>query len=221
MALDRREVEAAFRDRAQRYNRANERITELLNALLDDLSAGYGVREGLVVSGKPKNFDSFFRKATEKYECRTTQEAFKRVRDLSRVRVECHTLDDCYRLMELLRNASNVIFVDEATVEDYIASPSTTGYRAIHLEVVVDVPVDMEFVGVPVEIQIRSALQEAWGHYTHDDFYHAEHTPELVAQLMRELSDLLYWADRHAATLVEQIARAKRAAEPDCPPPAG
>jgi ppGpp synthetase/RelA/SpoT-type nucleotidyltranferase len=205
MTLDREEAEAVFVERAVRYRRANDRITSVLNDLLDDLSERYGVREGLVVVGEPKQFGSFYRKATQKYGCETPEEAFERVRDLSRVRVVCQTLDDCYRLLDLLRAAQDILYVDEASIDDLIAKPSRTGYRAIHLEARVDVNVGPEIIGVPVEIQIRSTLQEAWGLYTHADFYHAEAAPDLVAQLMRELSDLLYWTDRHAAILVNEI----------------
>lgn len=200
------ELLAAFKEREARYERANDLIKGILNAFLDDLSLRYGVREGLLVIGDPKGFASFHKKATEKYECDTIEEAFEQVRDLSRVRVLCHTLDDCYSLLGMLKS-QGYLFVDEAKIEDRIANPSPTGYRAIHLEVVVDVPVEGEQVGIPVEVQIRTTLQEAWGQYTHGDFYKAEDLPVFVSTLMRELSDLLYWSDKHAALLVTEVAQ--------------
>jgi ppGpp synthetase/RelA/SpoT-type nucleotidyltranferase len=204
--LTRRAAQREFDERARLYRRANAQITELLEALLDDLSRRYDVREGLMVIGEPKSFDSFYRKATRKYDCKTVEEAFDRVHDLSRVRVVCHTLDDCYRIVKML-DEQGIVYVDPTTVEDYIKTPSSTGYRAIHLEATVDVPSGSETVGIPVEVQIRSALQEAWGHFTHGDFYHGSSKSELVGRLMRELSDLLYWSDRHAAQLVEEITK--------------
>jgi ppGpp synthetase/RelA/SpoT-type nucleotidyltranferase len=205
LTLDREAAFQEFERRKRLYARANKRIGEILEALLDDLSARYGVREGLMVVGEPKPFASFYRKASDKYACETVDEAFERVRDLSRVRVLCHTLDDCYRLIALL-DAQHAMHVVESSVEDRIKNPSERGYRAIHLEVRVDVPQGTETVGVPVEVQIRTTLQEAWGHYTHGDFYKADEVPHPVGRLMRELSDLLYWADRHAALLVDMIA---------------
>ncbi|HXA53964.1 MAG TPA: RelA/SpoT domain-containing protein [Solirubrobacteraceae bacterium] len=206
MALDREEASREYDTRARRYERANQQITAILNALLDDLSARYRVREGLYVTGKPKCFSSFYRKATDKYACESLDEAFERVRDLARVRVVCPTLDDCYSLLEMLLK-QQAVFVDERTIEDYIADPSPTGYRAIHLEAAVEVTVSEDKVSVPVEVQIRSTLQEAWGHYTHSDFYHAEAAPEHIALLMKALSDLLHWSDRHASILVKEVAR--------------
>jgi ppGpp synthetase/RelA/SpoT-type nucleotidyltranferase len=207
MAFDRKKAQAAYDARVRIYKRANEEITFVLDALLDDLSKRYGVREGLYVMGEPKSFESFYRKA-KKYRCKSVEEAFKRVRDLSRVRVVCTTLDDCYQLLELLRG-QRALYVDESKIEDYIAKSSPTGYRAIHLEVTVDVIDSGSKVGVPVEVQIRSTLQEAWGHYTHADFYHADAVPEHVGTLMRELSDLLFWADRHASNLVGEVSRVR------------
>jgi ppGpp synthetase/RelA/SpoT-type nucleotidyltranferase len=209
MAVDKDELEAAFEERKARYVRANTRIKEILNAFLDDLSQRYGVREGLMVVGNPKEFKSFHKKATEKYDCQSVDEAFDRVRDLSRVRVLCHTLDDCYRLLTMLQE-QQFLWVDPAKIEDWIAKPSPTGYRAIHLEVMVDVPVAGEQIGVPVEVQIRTMLQEAWGFYTHGDFYKGIDVTPLIASLMRDFSDLLYWSDRHANLLVDEVARVRR-----------
>jgi ppGpp synthetase/RelA/SpoT-type nucleotidyltranferase len=208
VTVARDELEAAFEERKARYVRANTVIKETLNALLDDLSKRYGVREGLMVIGEAKGFKSFFKKATEKYDCQSVDEAFDRVRDLSRVRVLCHTLDDCYRLLRMLQE-QQFLWVDPAKIEDRIASPTKTGYRAIHLEVIVDVPVGGEQVGVPVEVQIRTMLQEAWGFYTHGDFYKGIDVTPVIAKLMREFSDLLFWSDRHANLLVDEVAGAR------------
>jgi ppGpp synthetase/RelA/SpoT-type nucleotidyltranferase len=210
VTLDREAARTTFDERRRLYARANVRIADVLNALLDDLSRVHGVREGLMVIGEPKTFDSFYRKAVDKYGCESVEEAFDRVRDLSRVRVICHTLDDCYSLVELL-DAQQSLHVVPASVEDKIKSPSPTGYRAIHLEVVVDVPFDGEEVGVPVEVQFRTTLQEAWGHFTHVDFYHASPANHPIDTLMRELSDLLLWADKHAALLVRELAASRAA----------
>lgn len=101
--------------------------------------------------------------------------------------------------------AQNAIFVDETSIQDFIATPSPTGYRAIHLEVSVDVPDGTATVSVPVELQIRSALQEAWGHFTHAEFYRGNNPNDLVRDLMRQFSELLYWSDKHAARMLEEM----------------
>jgi ppGpp synthetase/RelA/SpoT-type nucleotidyltranferase len=202
------ELEAAFEEKKDRYVRANRLIKETLDALLNDLSKRYGVRDGLIVLGEPKKFVSFHKKATEKYECETIEDAFEQVRDLSRVRVLCPTLSDCDRLVQMLQE-QNHLFVDPVKIERQIENQSETGYRAIHLEARVDVPVGIDTVGVPVEVQIRTILQEAWGFYTHGDFYKGTPVTPVIANLMREFSTLLYWADRHAVLLVDEVARVR------------
>ena len=206
MAVDVEELRKAFQGEESRFARANTRIKEILNGLLDDLSQKYGFREGLMVVGEPKPFESFCRKANEKYDCKSVDEAFEKVQDLARVRVICHTLDDCVALVEMLRE-QEVVYVDESSIEVRIEKPSDTGYRAIHLQVSVDVPVGSRTVSTPCEVQIRTALQEAWGYYTHADFYRGVDLPDLVRNLMRELSELLYYADRQAALLMAETAR--------------
>jgi GTP pyrophosphokinase len=205
VAVAKNALRTAFEERKVQYERANDQIKQTLKSFLDDLSKRYGLREGLQVLGEPKGFESFYKKATKKYHCKTVEEAFERVHDLSRVRVLCHTLSDCYSLLDMLRQ-QNHLLVDETSIEDFIKNPSETGYRAIHLQVRVDVPFDGETVGVLVEVQIRTILEEAWGFYTHGDFYKGENVPPVIADLMREFSTLLYWADCHADLLIDEVA---------------
>jgi ppGpp synthetase/RelA/SpoT-type nucleotidyltranferase len=80
------------------------------------------------------------------------------------------------------------------------------------LEVIVDVSHDGILRGVPVEVQLRTVLQEAWGNYTHEDFYHGQSVPEPISILMQELSELLHWADRHAALLVRETVKLREQA---------
>jgi putative GTP pyrophosphokinase len=205
VTLDPEELRASFADRGARYKRATETIKGILRAHLEDLSRQYGVREEPLVIGEPKTFDSFLRKATTKYQCETIDEAYALVRDLARVRVVCPTLSDVRALVRMLEEQES-LFVDETSIKDQSTQPSVTGYRAIHLEVSVNVSVDGASIAVPVEVQIRTALQEAWGGFTHAEFYRAEEVPEFMAALMRELSDLLHWSDKHADAVVKRLA---------------
>jgi len=120
-------------------------------------------------------------------------------------------LDDCNQLLEMLRK-QDVLFVDETSIKNYIENPSPTGYRAIHVDVSIEVQSGAKRESIPVEIQIRTAIQEAWGHFTHSDFYkYAGDTP-LIRDLMCEFSDLLYWSDKHADRLIKEMVMARNAA---------
>jgi ppGpp synthetase/RelA/SpoT-type nucleotidyltranferase len=217
MPLRRHELQSAFATRQAQYARATEHLKSLLNGLLDDLSEKYGVRDGLLVLGEPKSFESFYRKATDKYSSQTVEDAFTHVRDLARARVVCPTLDDSYHIVDMLRH-QEVVRVVESSIDDMIQCPSPTGYRAIHLEVLLETPFGSHTLTTPAELQIRTALQEAWGHFTHADFYKDDaDVPILPQTLMRQLSDLLYYTDQQAATLINELARV-RPRSGDAPP---
>lgn len=196
-----------------RYARATERLRAILKELLDDLSERYGMSKGYI-TGEPKSFESLARKLErEKYKDLTSaEECFDAVGDIGRARVVFPTLSDCESLLSLLRD-QGAISVVEKSLENFIEEPSETGYRAIHVEVRVDCFIDGHPVAVPCELQIKTILQDAWGYYTHADFYKGGGVPSLVGDLMRDLSDLLHYTDRQANRLLAEVALSS-------PPPA-
>lgn len=204
--LDKEEFRSVYEVELPKYERANEHLKQLLNNLLDDLSGEYQVRAGFV-TGSPKSLDALFDKACrEKYAFETPQECFAQIGDIARARVVCYTIEDCYRILDLLQK-QDMIYVDLATIDDKILTPTETGYRAIHLQVGVNIQVSGITMAVPCELQVRSTLQEAWGFFTHEDVYKGGESPPLVRELMRELSDLLNYADRQAVILRREIVR--------------
>lgn len=92
-------------------------------------------------------------------------------------------------------------------VKEYASEPKVRGYRAVHLAYSVRVPGVQR--PVPVEVQIKTMLQDAWGELTHEDLYKPGDaiTPtgfhEAVAQTM---ANLLAEVDRLADNLAEELA---------------
>lgn len=204
MALSKSALHRRYNKDLERYKRANDDLKRLVERLLTDLSDRYRVRP-TTVFGEMKKFDDFYEKALDKEskgEVTTNAECFEKIRDIARARVVCQTLEDCNRLHQLLLDNQDV-FVNE--VETELWAPSVTGYRAIHLSVEVDVNVGGDAFAVPCELQILSALQNCWTLYTHEDFYKGADVGPLVDDLMRELSDLLYVADKVADRLIREV----------------
>jgi ppGpp synthetase/RelA/SpoT-type nucleotidyltranferase len=208
-----------------RYRRANKRLNELVAELVEDLGEREGVRPGVVVVGEPKTFEKFLKKARKKEaagEVSTAEDCFVAIGDIARARIVCQTLADCKRLEKLLENHP-AFFIDWPRTERY--NPSKTGYRATHFRVSVEVVVAGNAEGVDCELQVMTSLQNAWGLFTHEDFYKPEgfQVPPLIGELMQQLSDLLYLADQQADLLIREVdaLRAGVAAQPgdgDAPP---
>jgi ppGpp synthetase/RelA/SpoT-type nucleotidyltranferase len=178
----------------------------VLQVTVDDLGDSYSVRPIPLIQGNVKEFDSFFKKAKrfeDEGRVKNTDDCFKEIRDVARGRIICQTLEDCQRLQSMLADNTDIFYGGEMSVETH--EPSETGYRAVHLAIDVGVMVNGKELATPCEVQILTALQFAWNLYTHKDFYKGARVPPVVADLMRELSDLLHVADRLADRLIKEV----------------
>lgn len=219
MAVSKAAVSKIWNQRAERHRRAQEELLRVVNEAITDLAAQYKLRPVASVSGKQKEFVSFYDKAL-KYETEgrveSAKDCFKEIGDIVRARVICQTLSDVDRLRKLF-DENKSILVGGATVFD-VKDRTATGYRAVHVNAFVEVNEAGGRVAVPCEIQLHTSLQSAWGMYTHKDFYKGDDVPPLVRELMLQLSDLLHVADNVADELILEVERAR--AEKDALPPA-
>lgn len=132
--------------------------------------------------------------------------------DLIGARAVCNNTEDVYRFQSLLEEKLPTTDVD---VQDYIACPGETGYRAVHLNfrlaVISDHPGDILGKQVGCEVQIRSLLQDAWARLSHADIYKGEDlSPDLLGR-MTDLSDLLVAADRIASRVRGRVTQLRTA----------
>jgi len=215
MALSRRALAERYEDQSRRYARAQEALLRALRQAVDDLGHDYQLRAVPIIDGRVKEVESFVRKA-KRFESErrvsSVAECFTEIRDIVRGRIVCQTLEDCERVQRLLDDNPTLIVDSIGPVEEH--QPSATGYRATHLEARVNTVVDGRERPVLCEVQIMTALQFAWSLYTHKDVYKGKDVPPLVADLMRELSDLLNVADRLADRLIREFERPPRSARP-------
>jgi Region found in RelA / SpoT proteins len=103
--------------------------------------------------------------------------------------------------------------------EDYISQPKDSGYRALHLIVEVEVPHGVTNVPIPVEVQIRTLLQHAWGELTHEDtFKPGVPVPELIRVLSKRLATALTVLDEIAQDLRDELNKIEKGASPETAP---
>jgi ppGpp synthetase/RelA/SpoT-type nucleotidyltranferase len=187
-----------------RHERAQEELLRILEVVIADLSDMYEVRPVPFVTGSMKEFSSFYDKA-RRYQgngrVQSTEDCFAEIKDIVRARIICQTLADAEHIRRMLENEQTPLLVID--VQTYVGDER--GYRGIHMETSVDALVGGETVATVAEIQIQTALQFAWGLYTHKDVYKGANVPGLVAELMVELSNLLNVGDRIAALLLKEI----------------
>jgi ppGpp synthetase/RelA/SpoT-type nucleotidyltranferase len=209
MALRRATVRNHYRRQHARFERTQVKLVEIVRSVLQDLGPARGVRPAPLVESNMKEFSSFWAKAQRlESEGRVScaADCFAEIHDLARARIICQTVADAERIKWLMVERENVLFTNaKVQVHAPALGARSTGYRAIHLDLELDAPVDGKLVATPCELQVVTALQYAWGLYTHKDFYKGEQVPPLVRDLMRELSDLLSVADQVASHLIREV----------------
>ncbi|MCK9374866.1 MAG: RelA/SpoT domain-containing protein [Syntrophobacterales bacterium] len=83
-----------------------------------------------------------------------------RMQDIGGIRAVVSTLDN---VRALETNYRNTRFNHELVAErDYITNPKSSGYRSVHLVYRYKNPIEPQYDGLFIELQIRSRLQHAW-----------------------------------------------------------
>lgn len=212
MSLTQSSVHRVYNAEYERHDRARRRLVDIIEPMLSDLAPREGIRPVPLVESSVKGFPSYLAKA-QRYEreghVTTARDCITKIGDFARARIICQTIDDADRIAKLMVRHDALLFKN-SSVEVHGPEPdrASTGYRAIHLDLEVDAVVDGRPRATRCELQVVTALQYAWGLYTHKDFYKGTGVPPLVAEMMRELSDLLNVADKVAGHLIREVETA-------------
>ena len=135
-------------------------------------------------------------------------DALWRCSDLIGARVVCNNIEDVYRFRELLKERLARPGDDDFKVQDYISNPQDGGYRALHVDFMLDLsehPLQRD--RVPCEVQIQSRLQDAWAVLTHDDIYKQPELPEDLRARAKDIAEVLAAADKIASDIRSRAMR--------------
>ena len=186
-------------DRLPVYSRAMKNVElELTNFLTDDSDNDKKIIE---ICSRVKGVESIQEKVYRKGICQF--EVFDRFDDIAGMRCTCEFLSDVYDALEYIKQ--NPLF-HVHSIEDKIATPSREGYRGIHVIVTTDVYYHGSiYKDIKVEIQLRTAFQNAWSMKTHQLTYKQEAVPTEIMDVMRSMSDALKAADDAAQSIREKL----------------
>jgi ppGpp synthetase/RelA/SpoT-type nucleotidyltranferase len=132
------------------------------------------------------------------------------MQDVLGTRITCKTLRDVDLVREAIDAAVKAGSVELISdFEDFNREPKPSGYRALHVTVVVDVPSYPKPIQIPCEVQVRTLLQHAWGELTHENVYKpgTVGVPEMFSTLSRHLAGMLKEVDELALTAAHEIDR--------------
>lgn len=88
--------------------------------------------------------------------------------DIAGLRVVLSSVEAVYRFADILRASPSWQFV---CARDYIAVPKKSGYRSLHLVMLVPICRNGKSTSVPVEIQLRTPAMDMWACVEHDLCY--------------------------------------------------
>lgn len=139
--------------------------------------------------------------------------AISHASDMIGARIVCPNLNDVYRIAELLKES--LVFDDPPPeAQDYIKTPKASGYRALHLNVRLDVGHPFPTYRFGCEIQVRTMLQHVWSELTHADLYKKGETlPTDLRERATDLATQLAAADQIAQRIRDRVSEERIPAE--------
>jgi len=130
------------------------------------------------------------------------------VNDVIAGRVVCATLVDVDKLVTILREWPNRL----SDVTEQRISKDDTGYRAYHLDAKIEVDRGQRRLRFPVEIQIKTLLQDAWANFDHDELYKTDdEPPEVTKKISKQVADILHALDQIGQTIRDEKLRKRPA----------
>ena len=157
------------------------------------------------VTGRVKPVDSIKEKMIRRHvqEDRLEQD----MQDIAGLRIMCQFVEDIYKVVDLLRQRSDMTILEE---RDYVTNVKPSGYRSYHI--VIEYPVQL-ITGekrILAEIQVRTLAMNFWATVEHslNYKYQAEFPEELPARLQRA-AEAAFKLDNEMSEIREEIKEAQ------------
>ena len=156
---------------------------------LKDESTANG-QEGLFmrITSRLKDFDSALQKCEDRGRPLSV-EGLRTLDDIAGVRIITRYKDGIYAVRELIEKQPSVSIWRPD--DDFVDTPRATGYRALHVNVDVEVCLPEETIQVPVEIQIRTPGMDFWAETEHGLRYKNGHPCPEAHAFFTQLSESL------------------------------
>lgn len=186
--------------------------TELLIDMLDrKYKRGKGTPEIIRKYYRIKEFEEVCKKAKHKGIVLELAEVEANVRDIVGFRIVTTFIHDIY---EIANDLSKIPGLNVIKVKDYIKNPKPSGYRSLHLIALVEVYNGEMSTIVPVEIQIRDVLMDAWSCIEHRMRYKANIESESLDESFVKHAEVLsnFDAEINDYEINEDLKKAAQAA---------
>ncbi|MBQ4466397.1 MAG: GTP pyrophosphokinase family protein [Oscillospiraceae bacterium] len=185
------------------YESASEIVKTQLNIYDNEFSMKFQRNPIHGIESRIKSPQSIVQKLQKKGYPLSAQSAQKHLMDIAGIRVVCYYINDIYAIAELLSTRDDFKLVK---IKDYIQNPKPSGYRSLHMIVMVPVYLATTRKEVPVEIQIRTIAMDFWASLEHQLRYKTNSiVPDDLRAELHELAGTISQTDLRMQSIYEQI----------------
>lgn len=167
-------------------------VSHLVNLMLMSGDRSLPLAREIKIETRVKTVDSILLKMLHTH---TAWPNYESIEDIAGVRVICATQAGVAELERALLSPTTGIRLHPSLPEprrDYVASPTSGGYRALHLILEVETRFGEEGIrAVPCELQLRTVFQDTWAKISHALAYQAGPEAKWHAEQLRKLSSEL------------------------------
>lgn len=129
------------------------------------------------------------------------------MQDIAGLRIMCQFVEDIYKVVDLLRQRSDMTILEE---RDYISNVKPSGYRSYHI--VIEYPVQL-ITGekrILAEIQIRTLAMNFWATIEHSLNYKYQGAfPEELSARLQRAAEAAFRLDNEMSEIREEIKEAQ------------
>ncbi len=157
------------------------------------------------VIGRVKSISSILAKAKKKNV--PMEMITERIEDIAGIRIICQFVDDIYKVVEMIKNRSDMEVKGEI---DYVAHPKDSGYRSYHMVVMYPVQTAFQTHTIPVEIQIRTLAMNFWAVIEHSMKYKYDYNlPTRLSKRLTAASEAVLKLDNEMSSIRDEIVEAQ------------
>lgn len=181
------ELQSAIDDISLLYKSAIREVETRLSILSDDFDKKHSYMPIHHVQSRLKTFESLMEKAGRygiEDPLNNLDTVMREILDIAGIRVVCNYEEDIATMSRLLLSQEDIEMI---RVRDYCDKPKESGYRSVHVVIAVPVYLVNKRKMVPVEIQFRSVMMDAWASLEHELRY--KNKGKLAQEIVDTLKD--------------------------------
>ncbi|MDE6004651.1 MAG: GTP pyrophosphokinase family protein [Oscillospiraceae bacterium] len=185
------------------YESASEIVKTQLHIYDSEFSVKFQRNPIHSIESRIKSPQSIIGKLQKKGLALSAKSAKENLMDIAGIRVVCYYIDDIYAIVELLNMQREYKIVK---IKDYIKNPKPSGYRSLHVILMIPVYLATQKKEVPVEIQIRTIAMDFWASLEHQLHYKTSSiVPESLKRELQECAEVIADTDLKMQDIYQQI----------------